>query len=158
MALTRKVLSKAEAIAALDSAFPIRDLDQWTENGQLMLDMIDTNMADETIKTANYTVIVNQGDIGKTLVSALDGMKFTLPSIAIGNTYTFINTADDGDAKLSISPAAADGISWAGSATDDKDLINTKATALKGDYVTLASLDQVIAWQVVAARGIWAKE
>ena len=109
------------------------------------------------IKAANYTVIVND-DSGKTLVSTLDGIVFTLPSIAIGETVTFVNMADDGQAALNISPAAADGITYAGTAVDDKDLINTKATAKKGDYVTLASLDGVIAWQVVDARGIWAKE
>jgi len=71
---------------------------------------------------------------------------------------TFVNTAPDGVAALNVSPAAADGITYAGSSTDDKDLINTKATAKRGDFVTLASLDGVIAWQVVGARGIWAKE
>jgi len=109
------------------------------------------------IKTENYTVIVND-DSGKTLVSTLDGIVFTLPSIAIGETITFVNMADDGQAELSISPAALDGITYAGSSTDDLDLINTKATAKKGDYVTLASLDGVVAWQVVDARGIWVKE
>ena len=83
---------------------------------------------------------------------------FTLPSIAIGNTVTFVNTAPDGVAGLSISPAAADGVTYAGSSTDNKDLINTKATSKTGDFVTLASLDGVVAWQVVAARGVWAKE
>jgi hypothetical protein len=109
------------------------------------------------IKTANYTVVVND-DSGKTLASTLDGMVFTMPSIAIGETVTFVNMAEDGTAEQSISPAAIDGITYAGSATDDKDLINTKATAKKGDFVTLASLDGVIAWQVVAVRGVWAKE
>lgn len=109
------------------------------------------------IKTANYTVIVTT-DSGKTLISTLDAIVYTLPSIAIGNTVTFVNMADDGQAALNISPAAADGITYAGSSTDNKDLINTKATAKKGDFVTLASLDGVVAWQVVAARGIWAKE
>lgn len=108
-------------------------------------------------KTANYTVVIND-DSGKTFYSTLDGIVYTLPSIAIGNTVTFINMADDGTAALNISPAALDGITYAGDATDDKDLINTKATAKKGDFVTLASLDGVSAWQVVAVRGIWAKE
>jgi len=108
-------------------------------------------------KTAAYTVVINT-DSGKTFQSETDGIVYTLPSIAIGNTITFVNMADDGLADLTISPAAADGISYAGSATDDKDLINTKATAKRGDFVTLASLDGVIAWQVVAARGVWAKE
>lgn len=109
------------------------------------------------IKTENYTVIINT-DSGKTITSTLDGFIATLPSIATGNTLTFVNMADDGQAEYSISPAALDGINYLGSNTDDKDLINTKATSKKGDYVTLASLNGTVAWQVVDARGIWAKE
>jgi hypothetical protein len=116
--------------------------------------LVDSNAVE---KTANYTVIVTT-DSGKTFTSETDGVVFTLPSIAIGNTITFVNNAVDGAADLTISPAALDGITYAGSSTDDKDLINTKATAKRGDFVTLASLDGVVAWQVVAARGIWAKE
>lgn len=116
--------------------------------------LVDSNAS---VKTANYTVIISD-DSGATIASALDGFVATLPSIAIGNTVTFVNMADDGDAEFSISPAAADGITYKGSATDNKDLINTKATSRKGDSVTLASLDGTTAWQVVAARGIWAKE
>ena len=116
--------------------------------------MVDSNAE---AKTANYTVVITT-DSGKTFTSELDGVVFTLPSIAIGNTVTFVNNAIDGASALNISPAAADGITYAGSSTDDKDLINTKATAKRGDYVTLASLDGVVAWQVVAARGIWAKQ
>lgn len=112
--------------------------------------------SDAEIKTANYTVIITT-DSGKTLVSTLDGMDYTLPSIAIGNTVTFVNMAEDGAALLTIDPAAADGITYAGSSTDGVTLINAKATAKKGDYVTLASLDGTVAWQVVAVRGIWAK-
>ncbi len=116
--------------------------------------LVDSNAVE---KTANYTVIVTT-DSGKTFTSETDGVVFTLPSIAIGNTITFVNNAVDGAADLTISPATLDGITYAGSSTDDKDLINTKATAKRGDFVTLASLDGVVAWQVVAARGIWAKE
>lgn len=116
--------------------------------------LVDSNAE---IKTANYTVVVND-DSGKTFASTLDGIVYTLPSIAIGETVTFVNMAEDGAAALNISPAALDGITYAGSSTDDKDLINTKATAKKGDFVTLASLDGVVAWQVVDARGVWAKE
>lgn len=107
--------------------------------------------------TDDYTVVITT-DSGKTFVMKADGKTITLPSIAIGNTITIVNGAEDGQAAVTISPAAADGITYAGSSTDNKDLINTKATAKKGDYVTLASLDGVVAWQVTAARGIWAKE
>lgn len=108
-------------------------------------------------KEANYTVVIT-ADSGDTFTSETDGVVFTLPSIAIGNTITFVNNAVDGANTLTISPAAADGITYAGTAVDDKDLINTKSTSKRGDFVTLASLDGVVAWQVVAARGIWGKE
>ena len=116
--------------------------------------LVDSNAE---IKTANYTVVIT-ADSGKTLASTLDAIVYTLPSIAIGNTVTFVNMAEDGQAALNISPAAVDGITYAGTAVDNKDLINTKATAKKGDFVTLASLDGVVAWQVVDVRGVWAKE
>ena len=116
--------------------------------------LVDNNAE---IKTGNTTVIIST-DSGKTFVSTLDAIVYTLPSIAIGNTITFVNMADDGQAALNISPAAADAITYAGSAVDNKDLINTKATSKKGDSVTLASLDGTVSWQVVSVRGIWAKE
>jgi len=117
--------------------------------------LVDSNAES---KASAYTVVITT-DSGKTFTNSLtDGVVFTLPSIAIGNTVTFVNTAPDGQADLTISPAAADGVTYAGSSTDNKDLINTKATAKYGDFVTLASLDGVVAWQVVDARGVWAKE
>ena len=116
--------------------------------------LVDINAS---VKTENYTVIIGT-DSGSTIASLLDGFVATLPSIATGNTVTFVNMAEDGTAEFSISPAALDGIQYKGSNTDDKDLINTKATSKKGDSVTLASLNGTTAWQVVAARGVWAKE
>ena len=82
-------------------------------------------------KESNYTVVATT-DSGKTFTSKTDGTVFTLPAIAIGNTYTFVNTAEDGSNTLTISPNASDGITYAGSSTDDKDLINTKATSKVG--------------------------
>lgn len=109
------------------------------------------------IKKANYTVVITD-DSGKTFTNGeTDGIVFTLPGIAIGNTVTFINTAVDGTADLTVSPDAADGVTYAGSSTDDDDLVLTKATSKQGDYVTLASLNGVVAWQVVDIRGIWTK-
>lgn len=110
----------------------------------------------EVRKTAAYTVVSNT-DAGKTFV-VNTSVTFTLPAIAIGNTFTFVYDGNDAEGAITLSPNSADGISFKGSATDDKDLILTQATAKKGDFVTIAALDQTVAWQVTAVRGVWAKE
>ena len=107
-------------------------------------------------KTSNYTVTT--GDSGKTFVSSTDGVVFTLPAIAIGYSFKFVNNAPDGTNALTLSPNSSDGITYAGSSTDDKDLINTKATSKQGDFVVIASLDGTTAWQVTQVRGTFAKE
>ena len=107
-------------------------------------------------KTSNYTVTT--ADSGKTFVSSTDGVVFTLPAIAIGYSFKFVNNAPDGTNALTLSPNASDGITYAGSSTDNKDLINTKATSRQGDYVVIASLDGTTAWQVTEVRGTFAKE
>jgi len=107
-------------------------------------------------KESSYTVA--NGDSGKTLTSKTDGIVFTLPAISVGRVVTFVNTAQDGVNTFTISPAAADGILYAGSLVDDKDLINTKATSKVGDFVTLASLNSTDHWTVVDVQGTWAKE
>ena len=107
-------------------------------------------------KTSNYTVTT--GDSGKTFVSSTDGVVFTLPAIAVGYSFKFVNDVPDGTNALTLSPNASDGITYAGSSTDNKDLINTKATSKQGDYVVIASLDGTTAWQVTEVRGTFAKE
>jgi len=107
-------------------------------------------------KSSNYTVTA--ADSGKTFTSATDGVVFTLPAISIGRVYTFVNTASDGTNTLTISPNANDGILYAGSLTDNKDLINTKTTSKVGDFVVIASLNSTAHWTVVDAQGVFAKE
>ena len=107
-------------------------------------------------KTSNTTLTA--ADSGKTFVSATDGVVFTLPAIATGAVFKFVNAAEDGTNTLTISPNASDGIQYAGSATDDKDLINTKATSKQGDFVVIASLDSTANWSVTEVRGVFAKE
>ena len=108
-------------------------------------------------KSSNYTVVATTDSV-KTFVSATDGVVFTLPAIATGAVFKFVNAAEDGTNTLTISPNASDGIQYAGSATDDKDLINTKATSRQGDFVVIASLDSTANWSVTSVRGVFAKE
>ena len=109
-------------------------------------------------KDSNYTVVINNGDSGKTLLSNTKDVVFTLPSIAVGNVYTFVNTGADGQNNLTISPVSIDGILYLGGLVDNKDLVNTQATSKVGDYVTIASLNSVVFWTVVDVQGVWAKE
>ena len=109
-------------------------------------------------KDSSYTVVINNGDSGKTFLSNTKDVVFTLPSIAVGNVYTFVNTGADGQNNLTISPQGIDGILYLGSLTDDKDVINTQGTSKVGDYVTIASLNSVVFWTVVDVQGVWAKE
>ena len=107
-------------------------------------------------KQSSYTVV--NGDSGKTFTSSTDGVVFTLPAISIGRVFTFVNTGQDGANTLTISPNANDGILYAGSLTDDKDVINTKSTSKVGDFIVCASLNSTAHWTVVDVQGVFAKE
>jgi|TARA_R100001163_G_C4894305_1_gene85823 hypothetical protein len=108
-------------------------------------------------KESNYTVVATT-DSGKTFTSKTDGTVFTLPAIAVGNIFTFVNTAEDGTNTFTISPNANDGILYVGGLVDDKDLINTKATSKVGDFVKIAALNSTAHWTVVECQGVWTKE
>ena len=110
-----------------------------------------------TQKDSSYTVVIST-DSGKTFLSNTTDVVFTLPAIAIGNVFTFVNTAADGGNNLTISPNSSDGILYLGSLTDNKDVINTASTSKVGDYVTIASLNSTAHWTVVDVQGVWAKE
>ena len=108
-------------------------------------------------KDSSYTVVIST-DSGKTFLSNTTDVVFTLPAIAIGNVFTFVNTAADGGNNLTIDPDTNDGILYLGSLTDNKDLINTASTSKVGDYVTIASLNSTAHYTVVDVQGVWAKE
>ena len=61
--------------------------------------------------------------------------------------------------KISVSPNAADSIAGiAGSEVDDKDLINTAATARVGDEVTILNNGRTAGPSVTSIKGVWARE
>lgn len=87
-----------------------------------------------------------------------DATVTTLPSTAAGLAFIVRNAGADGAVLVSISPAAPDKIEGAGlTAADNKDLLNTKATAKKGDFVLLVS-DGVDGYTVAQMVGTWARE
>jgi len=107
------------------------------------------------LKAATYTV--DAEDDGKVITDLTDNGKITLPATDPGLRVVIMNIAADGGAKLSIDPNANDKIMGPDiGGTDNKDLINTKTTQIRCDFVEL--LGTTNGWFIVRMRGIWATE
>ncbi len=119
------------------------------------------------VTEAKTLAITDQGIVQ---VVKYDNAVITLPSTVVGYSFTIANggvpktsgptgTGDNGSAKVSVSPAALDLIAGGEIATaaDDKDYINTKATARVGDEVRIVG-NGTTGWNVVGQKGIWARE
>ena len=97
-------------------------------------------------------------DVGKVMLVTADAVVITLPATAAGLQFVVANGGADAAVGLSVSPAAADKIMGADLAgVDNKDRINTKATAKRLDYVSIFG-DAVDGYVVAAERGTWAAE
>lgn len=95
-------------------------------------------------------------DSGKVFFVGTDAKAVTLPATKEGIEYTFINSGADGAVLITISPNASDAIHYVTS-VDDKDLLNTKVSAIEGDMVTIVG-DGDAGWWVTAIKGTWAKQ
>lgn len=104
------------------------------------------------------TLTVDAQDNGKVILCEVTTV-ITLPSTGTGyGPFIFVNYAADGVAQISIDPAAGDKIAGCDlTATDDKDLINTLATAKRGDYVVIV-YGGTTGWSIAEMRGTWARE
>lgn len=119
------------------------------------------------IITANKTF--NVGDSGKVFGIATDALTLTLPLITaknLGMEFTIINTAADDASIVTVSPNALDGVNGTianaaadsvASGTVNKNWVNTKSGANKGDFCTLVAV-ALTEWYVVAGVGVWASE
>lgn len=107
-------------------------------------------------KSANYTMTA--ADSGYATYIDTDAFTITLPATVAGLTYTFVNAGADGAVAITLSPNASDKIQGVGlSAADDKDVVNTKATARKGDMIRIVG-DGTDGWLIQEMRGTWARE
>ena len=76
--------------------------------------------------------------------------------------FTFRNSGADGNNIITLSPAASDAIHGTVAAiqsggVDNKDWINTKATANKGDWCTIKAV-ALTDWYLTGGDGVWASE
>lgn len=113
--------------------------------------------------TANTTLATT--DTGKTFVVTADAKTISLPAALDGVTYNFINGGANGAVLITIDPNGTEVICGTTNASTNvalsqaagKALLNTKATAIKGDCVTLVGLTGV-GWIAKNFGGIWASE
>jgi len=119
------------------------------------VDEFGPNTLRET-KSDNYTV--DALDSGKIIYVDTDAKTITLPAVEVGILITLVNAGGFSTVALTVSPDANDmieGMDLTGA--DNKDIVNTKATAQRGDYVTLIGAN-ADGWMVLASRGTWARE
>ena len=109
-------------------------------------------------KSANYTLDIL--DVGKVLFIDTDAFLVTLPVVATPVECTIVNIGAFGAVLVAVSPAAADMIHAPDIAgTNDKDHLNTKATACRGDLVKISSASgDANGHAVIDQKGIWAQE
>jgi len=117
--------------------------------------------------TENKTLAAVDGGVVQNVLT--DAITVTLPSTAAGLVFTVRNGGDnasgtptgsgaDATVAVNLSPAAVDLINGVlATPVDNKDLINTKATAMVGDEVTVTGGDAT-GWNVTSINGVWARE
>lgn len=131
-----------------------------SSGGSLTFDSGSKTVHQLQSKATNYTVLASES--GATFIGSAADVVFTLPSTAAGLVYRFITGAVSAGTGLSVSPAAADKIigscdGVAITAADNKDLINTGATDVAGDSITLIG-DGTDGWYIIGSTGVWARE
>ena len=116
----------------------------------------EVNLTDDT----TLAVDTHSVQVGKFVTISADDKTLTLPAVVVGASFIIVNTAADGGALLTISPNSSDKflVDIAGAAgTNNKDIINTKATQIKYDYVKLVGLS-ADGWLIDDIRGTWVDE
>jgi hypothetical protein len=128
---------------------------QWTDQNLLSI-----GNESAVQKTTNYNI--TNSDSGTTLWTSVDGVVFGLPPTVLGMVVRIQNRSVDGgsigEAEITISPNAADKIIGAQNAgTDDRDIVNTKATHKRGDMIELIG-DGNDGWFIRNIYGTWDRE
>ena len=129
----------------------------------------DVKRARVSQNTVTTSTDIGANQAGEEFNVGTDALTLTLPKIYstnLGMEFTFRNIGADGNNIITISPNAADGVNGSianaaadsvASGTVNKDIINTKATANKGDWITIKAV-ALTAWYITGGVGIWASE
>lgn len=120
----------------------------------------------EDVTENKVLTLAHQGVVQNVIT---DAITITLPATSAGARFNIRNggvpksgapagTGDDFSCLVTVSPNSADKIQGCEiTAADDKDLLNTKATARVGDEVQLTG-DGVDGYNISYLRGTWARQ
>lgn len=109
-------------------------------------------------ETVSVNKTLDEGDSGVVQVVDTDTVVVTLPATVVGSVYIIENGGADGAVLVTVSPNASDKLMGNGfTSADNKDALNTKATAKKGDRIVLVG-DGVNGYYFAEVVGIWARE
>jgi len=112
----------------------------------------------KVFETVSDNKTLDAQDVGKVMVVDTDAKTITLPATVVGLEFVIMNGGADGTVLVTVSPNANDKIMGADVAgVDNKDYLNTKATAINGDYIKILG-DGADGWYVQAIRGTWTQE
>jgi len=135
---------------------------RWVSTGKAAVDFNAMDYRDpygggtyELLDASTKTLDVQ--DSGKTFFVAQDCV-ITLPAVATPPVCKIVCAGAYGTVQVSISPNANDMIEGPDiSASNDKDIINTKATAKRGDYAVIGGFD-ADGYILSELKGTWARE
>ena len=97
-------------------------------------------------------------DSGKVFFMGTDAKTITLPAVEGMAGIKIVNIAAFGTVAVTVSPNANDMIEGPDvTGADNKDMVNTKATANRGDYIELEYSD-ANGWVITDIKGTWARE
>lgn len=134
---------------------------RFVESGYMVVDFDCDNYVDPhagmTAESVSDNKTLDALDTGKVFFVTADAKTITLPAVT-GMKFRVVNGGAYGTVLVTISPNSSDAIVGPDlTATDNKDLLNTKATARRGDYVDIEYGDAT-GWAVTAINGTWVKE
>lgn len=120
--------------------------------------VVSPDFCDRVWETVSADKTLDAQDVGKVINVDTDAKTITLPSTAAGLLFIVRNGGADAAVKLDVDPADADKIMGADVAgADKKSWYNTKATATRGDFITILG-DGDTGWFVIAKKGTWTQE
>jgi hypothetical protein len=109
-------------------------------------------------QTVTTGLTIDAQDSGKVFCITTDALTQTLPAVEGICNMRFLNCGAFGTVAVTVSPNTNDMIEAADvSAANNKDFVNTKTTARRGDYIDVDYSD-ADGWVITRKRGTWAKE